>query len=132
MLLIAIMLAHVSIIQMQNVLMDVLGVETTSGLDGQTIIQDRPFILDRYVRIIRTVFLGRLSVNVPRTLIDICFEKYNHILVLNQYDISKGPIAKLFGGDGFENPDMKFDFGTATDLKVCDLLTAIIFQRSCI
>ena len=57
---------------------------------------------------------------VRRTLIDICFEKYNQILVLNQYDITKGPVAKLFGRDGFEKPDLEFDFGTATDLKVRD------------
>ena len=59
---------------------------------------------------------------VRRTLIDICFEKYNQILVLNQYDITKGPVAKLFGRDGFEKPDLQFDFGTATDLKVRDHL----------
>ena len=64
---------------------------------------------------------------VRRTLTDICFEKYNQILVLNQYDITKGPVAKLFGRDGFEKPDLKFDFGTATDLKVCD--SQIILNR---
>ena len=64
------------------------------------------------------VYFERVNFEVRRTLIDICFEKYNQILVLNQYDISKGPIAKLFGRDGFENADLKFDFGTATDLKV--------------
>ena len=64
---------------------------------------------------------------VRRTLIDICFEKYNQILVLNQYDITKGPVAKLFGREGFEKPDLKFDFGTATDLKVRD--SQIILNR---
>ena len=67
------------------------------------------------------VYVERVNFEVRRTLIDICFEKYNQILVLNQYDISKGPIAKLFGRDGFENADLKFDFGTATDLKVGNL-----------
>ena len=67
------------------------------------------------------VYVERVNFEVRRTLIDICFEKYNQILVLNQYDITKGPIAKLFGRDGFENADLKFDFGTATDLKVRNL-----------
>ena len=67
------------------------------------------------------------SDEVRRTLTDICFEKYNQILVLNQYDITKGPIAKLFGRDGFEKPDLQFDFGTVTDLKVRDFFTTIHF-----
>ena len=37
---------------------------------------------------------------------------------MNQYDITKGPIAKLFEWNGFENLDLKFNFGSATDLKV--------------
>ena len=80
-----------------------------------------------------TVYIDMFSDEVRRTLTDICFEKYNQILVLNQYDISKGPIAKLFGSDGFQNPDLKFDFGTAIDLKVRDHDSPrSFFPRSCI
>ena len=118
MLLIAIMLALVSITQIQNVLMDALVVITTSEFDVLTHILDSSDL---------TVYIDRFSDEVRRTLTDICFEKYNQILVLNQYDITKGPIAKLFGRDGFEKPDLQFDFGTVTDLKVRDFFTTIHF-----
>ena len=119
MLLIAIMLARVSMTQMQNVQMDALVVITTSEFDVLTHILDSSDL---------TVYIDRFSDEVRRTLTDICFEKYNQILVLNQYDITKGPIAKLFGRDGFEKPDLQFDFGTVTDLKVRDFFTTIIFS----
>ena len=111
MLSIATMFVLVWILQIQNALMVALAVIMTSEFGGLMLGR-----LRTYACRIQKIAIK----HVRRTLIDICFERYNQILVLNQYDITKEPVAKLFGRDGYEKEDFSFDFGTGTDLKVCN------------